>query len=111
MTVIDGRQEYDEGDLVRVIGMNSVDERGGYSWVKKKENAVGHIFEISDVSTGHDDFLDRRIRCYTLAPSCLDGTDPPNNHGHEYHWVSEWLEPVSDDYCQTISDEDFNTLF
>ena len=111
MRTVDGRQEYNRGDLVRVTGANGAATRGGYSWIQRKESAIDHIFEINMAYTAYDEFLDRQINIYTLLPSSVDGTAPPTNNGRPYHWVSEWLEPVSEEQLNPVSNEDFDTLF
>ena len=100
---------YKPGDLVIVIGENDVYLRGGYSWTRKKDEVIGSVFEIDEVSFPYDTEFQGCVPAYTLRKSSISNVDPPqaNIKSGPYHWVENWLEP----YDKGSDAEDFDSIF
>ena len=101
---------FKEGDLVKVVGDNGIYSRAGYTWTSLKNNGIGHIYEVSDVTMKLDADICEEVPIYELR--AFDGDEPPTNcPGRPYHWAEDWLEPAEPENEILIEDEDFESIF
>lgn len=106
------QEQFNVGDLVRVIGANGVLNRAGIAWTPKKNSAVGSVYEVATVKMVRDhNYTGGDILLYTLKAHD-DGEPPANPTGKPYSWFDNWLELVQPvDLTPEVSDEDFELIF